>query len=98
METLRINTVAPIKMAEAFIEQVAASDQKKMAFVTSQLGSIELNTAGGRYGYNSSKAALNMAAKSLSVDLASQGIAIVLLHPGHVRTEDRKSTRLNSSH
>lgn len=87
METLRINTVAPIKLAEAFVEQVAASAQKKMAFVTSLLGSIERNTAGGRYGYNSSKAALNMAAKSLSVDLAARGVSIILLHPGHVRTD-----------
>lgn len=87
MQTLRTNTVAPIKLAEAFAEQVAASAQKKMAFVTSRLGSIELNAAGGRYGYNSSKAALNMAAKSLSVDLADRGISIILLHPGHVRTD-----------
>ena len=87
MQTLRINTVAPIKLAEAFADQVAASAQKKMAFVTSRLGSIELNTMGGRYGYNSSKAALNMAAKSLSVDLKDRGISIILLHPGHVRTD-----------
>lgn len=87
MQTLRINTVAPIKLAEAFADQVAASAQKKMAFVTSRLGSIELNTVGGRYGYNSSKAALNMAAKSLSVDLKDRGISIILLHPGHVRTD-----------
>lgn len=87
METLRINTVAPIKLCEAFVEQVAASGQKRMAFVTSLLGSIERNTAGGRYGYNSSKAALNMAAKSLAVDLKGRGISIILLHPGHVRTD-----------
>ena len=79
--------MAPIKLAEAFADQVAASAQKKMAFVTSRLGSIELNTMGGRYGYNSSKAALNMAAKSLSVDLKDRGISIILLHPGHVRTD-----------
>ena len=87
MQTLRINTVAPIRIAEALVEQVAASDQKKMAFVTSRLGSIALNDAGGRYAYNSSKAALNMAAKSLSVDLRPRGIAVTVLHPGHVRTD-----------
>ncbi len=87
METLRINTVAPIKLAEAFVEQVAASGQKKMAFVTSVLGSIARNGDGGRYGYNSSKAGLNMAATSLSIDLKPRGISIVLLHPGHVRTD-----------
>jgi NAD(P)-dependent dehydrogenase (short-subunit alcohol dehydrogenase family) len=86
-ETLRVNVIAPIKVAEAFAEHVAASRQKKMAFVSSQLGSIEWNTTGGRYSYNSSKAALNMAARSLSVDLRPRGIAVGLLHPGHVRTD-----------
>lgn len=87
MHTLRVNTIAPIKIAEALAGNVAVSVQKKMAFVTSRIGSIELNTAGGYYAYGSSKAALNWAAKSLSVDLRPRGIAVVVLHPGHVRTD-----------
>ena len=87
IETLRVNTIAPIKIAEAFVEHVAASSQKKMVFTSSRLGSIELNTGGDRYAYNSSKAGLNMACKSLSVDLRSRGIITAVLHPGHVRTD-----------
>lgn len=87
METLRINTVAPIMVAEAFRDHVARSDQRKMAFVSSVLGSLERNVGGGRYSYGSSKAALNMACRSLAGDLRGQGIAVVCLHPGHVRTD-----------
>ena len=87
LQTLQVNTIAPIKICEAFVDHVAASGQKKMVFTSSRLGSIELNSGGGRYGYNSSKTALNMASKSLSVDLRPRGIITAVLHPGHVRTD-----------
>jgi NAD(P)-dependent dehydrogenase (short-subunit alcohol dehydrogenase family) len=85
-EAFRVNCIAPVLIAEALVDQVAASQQKKMAFVSTQLGSITLN-GGGRYAYGSSKAALNMAGVSLARDLRGRGIAVVLLHPGHVRTD-----------
>jgi NAD(P)-dependent dehydrogenase (short-subunit alcohol dehydrogenase family) len=51
------------------------------------MGSIDDNTSGGYYGYRMSKAAVNMAMKSLSVDLADRQIAVLLLHPGYVMTD-----------
>jgi NAD(P)-dependent dehydrogenase (short-subunit alcohol dehydrogenase family) len=51
------------------------------------MGSIDDNSSGGGYGYRMSKAALNMAGKSLAVDLKGAGIAVAILHPGMVRTE-----------
>ena len=45
-DTLMINTYAPILIAEAFTANVVASSQKKMAFTSSKLGSIELNGGG----------------------------------------------------
>jgi NAD(P)-dependent dehydrogenase (short-subunit alcohol dehydrogenase family) len=83
----RVNTIAPLLIAQAFVEHVAASDRRKMAFVTSRLGSIALNEDGGRYAYRSSKAALNMACKSLAADLAPRGITVAVFHPGWVRTD-----------
>lgn len=38
MRTLRVNVFGPIKMAEAFVEHVAASDQKKIITLTSVVG------------------------------------------------------------
>ena len=87
MDTFRINTVAPIKMAEAFRDHVAHGGRGKMAFVSSVLGSLERNVGGGRYAYGSTKAALNMACRSLAGDLRGRGIAVVCLHPGHVRPD-----------
>jgi NAD(P)-dependent dehydrogenase (short-subunit alcohol dehydrogenase family) len=45
------------------------------------------NGSGGYYGYRMSKAALNAAGVSLAHDLKPRGIAVVILHPGAVRTD-----------
>ena len=50
------------------------------------MGSIDDNSSGGSYGYRMSKVALNMAGKSLAIDLRPRGIAVAILHPGLVRT------------
>jgi len=83
----RTNTIAPLKVAEAFIEHVATSQHKKMIAITSRLGSISLNDGGNMYAYRSSKAALNMVWKSLSLDTRPKGIICAVFHPGWVRTD-----------
>ena len=60
---------------------------KTIATLTSKMGSMTENTGGGDYPYRSSKAAVNMVMKSLSVDLRASGIKVILLHPGWVRTD-----------
>jgi NAD(P)-dependent dehydrogenase (short-subunit alcohol dehydrogenase family) len=87
LEVLRVNAVAPLKVAEAFLDHVARSERKTLAFVSSLMGSIGDNSSGGYYPYRTSKAALNMAAKGLAVDLKSRGILSVALNPGWVKTD-----------
>jgi len=87
LETLRVNTLGPMKMAEAFVEHVAASGQKKIVTLTSVVGSIGQNTSGGLYAYRSSKCAANAIMKGLALDLKRRGIVAVPMHPGWVRTE-----------
>ncbi|HXR56455.1 MAG TPA: SDR family oxidoreductase [Casimicrobiaceae bacterium] len=84
---LAVNLVGPAKLAEAFVEHVAASPMKVMAFVSSRMGSIALNLTGGSYAYRSSKAGLNAVVKSLAVDLVPRGILVLALHPGWAKTE-----------
>ncbi len=83
---LKTNVVAPIRLAEALVENVAHSKQKKMAFVTSRMGSIAMN-AGGSMVYRTSKTALNMAVSCFSMDVKSRGVTCILLHPGWVKTD-----------
>jgi NAD(P)-dependent dehydrogenase (short-subunit alcohol dehydrogenase family) len=84
---LETNLIAPMRLAESFVEQVARSEMKVMAFVSSRMGSIGLNLTGGSYAYRSSKAGLNAVIKSLAVDLAPRQICVLALHPGWAKTE-----------
>jgi NAD(P)-dependent dehydrogenase (short-subunit alcohol dehydrogenase family) len=79
--------MAPLKMAEAFMPHVAASQLKKIVTLSSKMGSVDDNTSGSSYIYRSSKAAVNMVMKSLSIDLKPYGIAVVTLNPGWVKTD-----------
>jgi NAD(P)-dependent dehydrogenase (short-subunit alcohol dehydrogenase family) len=87
LQVLEVNTVAPLMLAQAFITQVAASQQKLVAVMSSKMGSIDDNSGGGEYIYRSSKTAVNQVVKSLSIDLADRGISAISLHPGWVRTD-----------
>ena len=80
------NVFGPMRIAEALIENVVESDLKQMVFITSRMGSIT-ETHPSAYVYRSSKAALNMAVRCMSLELADKGITAVLFHPGHVQTD-----------
>ena len=81
---LEVNTLGPLKLTSALLGNLGAGS--KVVHITSRMGSVTDNTSGGHYGYRMSKAALNMAMKSMSVDLAPRGISVCVLHPGYVRT------------
>jgi NAD(P)-dependent dehydrogenase (short-subunit alcohol dehydrogenase family) len=87
LNAFKVNAMAPLKMAEAFTSHIAKSQLKKIATLSSKMGSIDDNTSGGSYIYRSSKVAANMVMKSLSIDLKPLGISVVTLHPGWVLTE-----------
>jgi len=86
-KAFRINAMAPLKMAECFIEHVACSRLRKIVALSSKMGSIADNGSGGSYLYRTSKVAANMVMKSLAIDLKPRGIAVATLHPGWVMTE-----------
>jgi len=83
----KINSMASLKMAEAFVQHITRSQLKKIATLTSKMGSIDDNSGGESYIYRSSKTAVNMVMKSLSIDLKPYGISVVTLHPGWVQTD-----------
>lgn len=85
-QVFRTNTMAPLKMAEAFAGHMTRSQRRVIASVSSKMGSIDDNRSGDCYLYRSSKAALNAVNKSLSIDLKDRGIVCIVLHPGWVKT------------
>ena len=85
IDTLKVNTIAPLALAGAVLGPVERSEGKRLIAISSRLGSIGSNDAGGQYAYRSSKAALNAAWRSLAVD--HRGVIAVVLHPGWVKTD-----------
>jgi NAD(P)-dependent dehydrogenase (short-subunit alcohol dehydrogenase family) len=85
-EILRVNLLGAAAVAEAFVDDVAASEQRVIAMMSSRLGSIS-ESSGMTLPYSTSKAALNMLVKGLAATLASRKIVVVALSPGWVRTD-----------
>jgi NAD(P)-dependent dehydrogenase (short-subunit alcohol dehydrogenase family) len=86
-KVLDANTMGPMRVSEAFVDNVARSERKLIVTLTSGMGSIADNTSGGSVAYRSSKAAVNMVMRSLAIDLAPRGITCVVVNPGWVQTD-----------
>jgi NAD(P)-dependent dehydrogenase (short-subunit alcohol dehydrogenase family) len=86
-KVLDANTLGPMRVSEAFVDNVARSDRKLIVTLTSGMGSLADNTSGGAFAYRSSKAAVNMVMRSMAIDLAPRGITCVVVNPGWVQTD-----------
>ena len=84
-ETFVTNTIAPFLLAQSVLPLVETRRGKLIA-VSTKMGSIEDNTSGGFIAYRSSKAALNMAWRSLAIEARNRGVTAAVLHPGWVQT------------
>lgn len=86
-QTININLLAPMKMMEYFVDNIAASDKRLIANMSSKMGSMADNRLGGSYAYRATKAALNAVTVSAAHDLKHRDICVIILHPGWVRTD-----------
>ena len=87
LDVFNINTIAPLLITQKILKNLRLGKNKKLAFISSKVGSIEDNTEGGMYIYRTSKTALNQVIKSLSIDLKEENFIAVALHPGWVQTD-----------
>jgi NAD(P)-dependent dehydrogenase (short-subunit alcohol dehydrogenase family) len=85
---LIVNIMGPIKVSEAFLSNVEASNQKKIIAMTSTGGSIGDLKVPLNIGYRTSKAGLNMAMRNYAIHLQSRGVIVGIIGPGTVDTED----------
>jgi NAD(P)-dependent dehydrogenase (short-subunit alcohol dehydrogenase family) len=82
-----VNTMGPLRLVEAFRNNIARSERRLVVTITSGMGSLADNTSGGSIAYRSSKAAVNMVMRSVAIDLAPQRITSVVVNPGWVQTD-----------
>lgn len=89
METFKVNTVGPVLLTQALINQVERGKRKLIVNTSSQLGSIELNqdVSWFWFSYRLSKSALNAATRTLANQLKSKGIIVISMDPGWVKTD-----------
>jgi len=87
MNVMEVNVAGTLKMVEAFLDNVAASDQKKIVGMTSVQGSIGLLRDTSIPFYKMSKAALNMGMGSIALKLKGKKITVALVSPGAVDTQ-----------
>ncbi|GAB5457734.1 MAG: SDR family oxidoreductase [Henriciella sp.] len=82
----RTNVIGPMKIVETLVENIAASEDKKVVIITSIIGSVTM-APGQMFGYAASKAAANMTAKNLAVALRPHNIIVNPVHPGYAKTD-----------
>lgn len=83
----RINCIGPLRMCEALVDNVAASDKKIIINVSSIVGSIGDDSFGNFYMYRPSKAALNAVTHAMALNLKDRGITVIPFHPGFTKTD-----------
>ena len=84
---MHANAVGPARLARLFLPRVTPGTGV-IAFMSSTMGSIEEDTAGGWDSYRASKAALNAYARALAVRHAQpEGVTVLSFNPGWVRTD-----------
>ena len=87
VKSFEVNAMAPLKLSQAFMGQVAASTQKKIVVISSKAGSFELSPKMAMmYSYRGSKAVLNMYMYTLSFETPKKDVILTLLSPGQVNT------------
>ncbi len=90
-QIMKVNVVGQIYVAEAFLEHVAASEEKKIIAMSSNGGSItNMGRRGGGVApaYRASKAGLNMAMRTMGEAVKERGVIVAVFAPGTIDTED----------
>lgn len=85
-ETLSVNTLAPLRVSQAFLPHLRRSDRPRIVTVSSAMGRMSYQKS-DRIAYRASKAAVNKVMQGLATDLRADGVAVQCVHPGWVRTD-----------
>jgi NAD(P)-dependent dehydrogenase (short-subunit alcohol dehydrogenase family) len=85
-DTLAVNTLAPLRVAQAFLPNLRQAGNPRILTISSQMGALS-GSATGSVAYRASKAAVNKAMQCLASELKPEGIAVCVAHPGWVQTD-----------
>jgi len=97
LHLMKVNALTPMLWLQGLQPYFTSHQNATLTLFSARVGSIEDNQLGGWYSYRASKAALNMMAKSFSVELNRRfpNIGILLFHPGTTDTPLSKPFQTN---
>ena len=87
LDVFKVNTVAPVIVTQAAAVLLRNGQNARVINLSSDAGSLALHGDGGNYSYPASKAALNMLTRCLAGDFRKDGVIVISLHPGWIRTD-----------
>ncbi|MBT4964226.1 MAG: SDR family oxidoreductase [Francisellaceae bacterium] len=87
LDTFKINAIGPLLVLSALREHLAQGQGKQAIMIGDRMGSISDNATGGYYSCRASKSALNALMKSAAIELESDKVHVLILHPGWVQTD-----------
>ena len=88
-KVFQVNAFGPILLIKKLMPLIKKSEGVKVVCLTARVGSISDNQLGGWHSYRSSKSALNMLIKNLSIELKrmNKGHIAIGIHPGTVKSQ-----------
>ncbi|MFW9854435.1 MAG: SDR family oxidoreductase [Candidatus Thorarchaeota archaeon] len=87
LEVFNVNSLAPVLLVELFLDIIKKENKPRILNITSGLSSLARKTTVFWYSYCESKTALSMLSKLMALRLKEEGIIVIPLHPGHVKTD-----------
>lgn len=87
LEAFKINTIAPVMIAQNLIPQISKGHDKIIINISSDMASINMNKSGGRCIYRTTKSALNAATRCMAINYKSKNISVFAIDPGWVQTD-----------
>jgi NAD(P)-dependent dehydrogenase (short-subunit alcohol dehydrogenase family) len=87
-KVFQVNVFGPILLVKKLLPLIKKSKGVKIIFLTARVGSISDNELGGWHSYRSSKSALNMMIRNLSIELKrlNKEHVVIGIHPGTVKS------------
>ncbi|MFM9973397.1 MAG: SDR family oxidoreductase [Beijerinckiaceae bacterium] len=85
-QTLAVNTIAPLRVSQAFLPHLRQSKVPRILTISSQMGALSRESSGS-VAYRASKAAVNKVMQTLAMELKPEGITVAVAHPGWVQTD-----------
>lgn len=87
LQILKTNSLGPLRVTRGFLPLLRKGKRPRVVNISSGAGSISGKERAGMYAYGASKAALNFVTRTMAAELKDQGVIVIAMSPGWVKTD-----------